>query len=346
MRCDGPTGCAPVLQVHPTRHCNLACAHCYTSSGPKVREVLDLECLAACVDDAVALGYRQLAVSGGEPLLYPALQELLQHARARGMLVTVTSNGVLATAERWSRIAHTVDVLAISIDGRREEHDTIRRCRGAFERTVENLAVLRESGVQFGFIFTLTQHNVDSLEFVVRLAAEHGARSVQVHPLTLHGRALAEMPTARPDALELTAALCECERLGAELGVAVHLDALTIDQLVDHRARVVPSRPIVELVRAAPVLVVEADGTVMPLTHELDRSLRLGNLADAPLSELAASWIANGRGEALAEVCERTFDQLARVPARPTFYWYEEVAMRSRPRERIRSLPAHTPSGL
>jgi Fe-coproporphyrin III synthase len=339
MTHDGPTGSAPVLQVHPTRHCNLACAHCYTSSGPKVREVLDLGCLTACIDDAVALGYRQLAVSGGEPLLYPALAELLQHARARGMLVTLTSNGVLATADRWSRIAGAIDVLAISIDGRREEHDTIRRCRGAFDRTVANLAVLRESGAQFGFIFTLTQHNVDALEFVVRLAAEHGARSVQVHPLTLHGRALAEMSTARPDALELTAALCECERLGAQLGVAVHLDALTIEQLADHRARVLPPRPIVDLVDVAPILVVEADGTVMPLTHELERSFRLGTLADAPLCELAGRWIASGRGEALAELCERTLDELARTPARPTFYWYEEVAMRSRPRRRSPPLP-------
>jgi hypothetical protein len=77
----------------------------------------------------------------------------------------------------------------------------------------------------------------------------------------------------------------------------------------------------------------------MPLTHELDRSFRLGALAEAPLSALAASWIANGCGEALAELCERTFDQLARAPARPTFYWYEEVAMRSRPRRRSLQLP-------
>ena len=35
-----PTGVRPVLQVHPSRFCNLACAHCYTSSGPQAREEL------------------------------------------------------------------------------------------------------------------------------------------------------------------------------------------------------------------------------------------------------------------------------------------------------------------
>ena len=58
--------------------------------------------------------------------------------------------------------------------------------------------MIRASGVPFGLIFTLTQHNAASLDFVVRLAAEHGARSVQVHPLTLHGRAATDMYTRVP----------------------------------------------------------------------------------------------------------------------------------------------------
>lgn len=325
-----PLGRAPVLQVHPTRHCNLACAHCYTSSGPKVREALALERLTACIDDAVALGYQQLAVSGGEPLLYPALLELLQHARSRGMLTTLTTNGMLATADRFGPLAPLLDVVAISIDGIPADHDEIRRCQGAFARTVANLEVVRASGVAFGFIFTLTQHNVDSLEFVVRLAAEHGARSVQVHPLTLVGRATATMSEARPDALELTAALVESERLGASLGVAVHLDAVTHEQLVRYRERMVPPTPIARLVDAAPIVIVEADGEVMPMTHELDRRFRMGSLGEAPLSELARAWLERGCGDALAEVCETTWRELAAARAQPTLYWYEEVANRSR----------------
>ena len=75
--------------------------HCYSSSGPEVREELQLELLCGCVADAVALGYRQLAVSGGEPLLYRSHAELLRRARALGMLNTVTVNAMLATPRRW-----------------------------------------------------------------------------------------------------------------------------------------------------------------------------------------------------------------------------------------------------
>lgn len=326
------TGIAPVLQLHPAWRCNLACAHCYSSSGPQAEEELSAELLLDCLDDASALGYRQLAVSGGEPLLYRELAALLTHARALGMLTSVTTNGMLATARRFEPIAPLLDVLAISIDGTAAEHDEIRRRRGAFDRTIANLAVVRASGVPFGFIFTLTQHNVCSLEFVVRLAAEQGARSVQVHPLTLHGRAATELPGARPDEIELSAALYEAMRLGAQLGVVVQVDAVTGAQLLAYRDEFVLARPLRALTEVAPILIVEADGSVMPLTHELDRDLRLGSLLQSPLRALAARWLAGGRAQRLADACERTWHELTAGGGDPVAasYWFDEVAARTR----------------
>jgi len=324
----------PVLQLHPSRRCNLACLHCYSSSGPDVREELAIDLLRACLDDAFAAGYRQLAVSGGEPLLYGDLPALLAHARQLGMLTTVTTNGMLATGRRWEPVAPFIDYVAVSIDGRPAEHDAIRGQRGAFDKTVNHLAVIRASSVPFGIIFTLTQHNVDNLEFVVRLAAREGARAVQVHPLTMDGRAIAALPEARPDALELIVALVEARRLGEALGVPVHVDAVTAEQLVRYRSRFVPSRPVTTLTDVAPILIVQSDGNVMPLTHGLDARFALGSLGEARLTALAGRWLATGRADELAQLCSRTWDELTATAesARsvPAIYWYEEVAKLSR----------------
>jgi len=329
MTYASPTGIAPVLQVHPTRLCNLTCAHCYTSSSPQAREEITIDLLFACLEDAASLGYRQLAVSGGEPLMYAALPALLAEARRLGMLTTVTSNGMLATQQRWGRIAPLVDVLAISIDGDRPTHDAIRRRPGAFARTVSNFDVIRASGVPFGLIFTLTQHNVDSLESVVRLAAEHGARSVQVHPLTLHGRAATDMRESQPDSIELAAAIVEAARLGRQLGVVVHVDALAARQIADFRRHLVPELPIRRLTDVAPVLVLEADSSVVPLTHEVHRGFRLGRLSDGRLRSLAREWLDAGHGDRLAHACERTWEEIVRADRDAVVYWYEEVAART-----------------
>ena len=246
------------------------------------------------------------------------------------MLNTLTTNGTLSSARLWEKLAPLVDVLAVSIDGTPTEHDLLRNCEGAFARTVRNLENLRAVGLGFGFIFTLTQYNVDSLAFVVRLASEHGAQSVQVHPLTLHGRATKSLLGSRPDGIELTAAIAEAVRLGSELGVRVHVDALLVDQLTAHAHAVIPTRPVLELTAVAPVLIVEASARVLPLTHELAPHFSLGTLRDGRLSELAPQWLASGVADTLAELCETTHRELTATPDAMAYYWYDEVAARSR----------------
>ena len=323
-----PTGIAPVLQVHPTRRCNLHCLHCYTSSSPQVDEALPWQLLHDCVADAARLGYRQLAVSGGEPLLYQRLPELLAHARRLGMLTSLTTNGMLATPERWQALAPHLDVAAISIDGRPDEHDIMRDRAGAFARTMAMLPTIRTSGVPFGFLFTLTQHNVDSLEFIVDLAVREGAHSVQVHPLTLYGRAADKLPGDRPDAVELSAALAEAAWQGRQRGIAVQVDVVSQQQMRAYRHHLVPVYPVRELSAAAPLLIVQSDGAVVPLTHDVSPALWLGSLHQGTLAELAWRWLASGKGDQLAHACSRAWRAACEGVAAPqtAVYWYDEVA--------------------
>ncbi len=329
MYYKNPLGIAPVIQVHPLRRCNIACSHCYTSSSPYQSQELELDLLKNCLDDAFSLGYRQIAVSGGEPLLYKPLRELLRHAKSLGMITTVTTNGMLITPLRWEGLSELIDVTAISIDGTPEEHDFLRRHNGAFNRTLANLKVLRDSGSRFGFIFTLTQHNVSSLEFIVRLAAEQGARSVQVHPLTLVGRAADKLTDACPDHIELTAAIIEASRLAEKLGVVVQVDALEVDQLKLFRNCFVPDSTMDNLSDIVPTLIVQADALIVPLSHEINPSLYLGSLLNEKLSALADNWMNRGLGKRLTEVSEITWNELVNLATGSAMTWFDEVSLRS-----------------
>src|SRR3712207_1573775 len=96
---------ARVVQVHPTRVCNLRCLHCYSESGPDQRGALDVDLLLRTLTDARHAGYDTLGVSGGEPLMYRPLPTLLEHARSLGMATTVTTNGMLLTDRRLDDLA-------------------------------------------------------------------------------------------------------------------------------------------------------------------------------------------------------------------------------------------------
>jgi len=92
----------------------------------------------------------------------------------------------------------------------------------------------------------------------------------------------------------------------------------------------VPARPVAELTAVAPVLVVDADAVVLPLTHEVSPRIALGSLEKTRLATLARDWLRAGRGDALADACARTWSELTAAPARPAVYWYDEVASRTR----------------
>ncbi len=179
----GPTGAARVVQVHPTRRCNLRCTHCYSFSSPEERDTLPVATLREAISDASAEGYNVVAFSGGEPLLYKPLPELLDHVHHCNLLATVTTNGILLDKRRLDMLRSRVDLLAISLDGIPESHNRVRAAPRAFEQMSARLDGLRHAGIPFGFIFTLTQHNLHEMEWVAQFAAEQGARLLQIHPL-------------------------------------------------------------------------------------------------------------------------------------------------------------------
>ncbi|SIT75219.1 radical SAM protein [Microbacterium sp. RU33B] len=308
-----------IVQVHPTRRCNLTCLHCYSSSGPRVAATTPLELLTDALDDAVELGYSVLSVSGGEPLLYRPLLELLAHARSRGMRTTVTTNGLLLSERRLAELHGLLDVLAISVDGTPETHDVMRNSRGAFARLSSRLPGVARSGIPFGFITTLTQSNVDELDFVVGLAGEYGAGLVQVHPLEPVGAAASNLAGAVPDDQELGFAMFEgLVQAAMRDDVRVHVD---IARPADIAGITLPiTGEDLRLGDWLTPLVIETDGAVVPLTYGFPRRFGLGRLEGAGLADLARRWDAGP----FVELCTTTRDRLI-AERRPFFNWYEEM---------------------
>jgi len=61
-------------------------------------------------------GFEKITFAGGEPLLYPELDELLQQARGLGFVVSLVTNGFLLDSSRARDVAPLLDWLVLSID--------------------------------------------------------------------------------------------------------------------------------------------------------------------------------------------------------------------------------------
>lgn len=85
---------ALVLQLEPLHTCNLSCTGCgrireYSTS---LRDVMSLEdCLAAAAD----CGAPMVSVCGGEPLIYPQIEELVHGLLQQGRIVYICTNALL-----------------------------------------------------------------------------------------------------------------------------------------------------------------------------------------------------------------------------------------------------------
>lgn len=106
----------PILaHVVPMRRCNLSCAYCneYDNHSRPV----PIEVMRRRIDHLKALGISVVTISGGEPLLYPDLDDLIAHVRRRGIISGLITNGYLLTRERILRLNRAgVEHLQISID--------------------------------------------------------------------------------------------------------------------------------------------------------------------------------------------------------------------------------------
>jgi MoaA/NifB/PqqE/SkfB family radical SAM enzyme len=282
----------------------------------------------AAIEDAAELGYRTVSVSGGEPLLYPALAEVLDVSKRLGLRTTVTTNGTVLSPRRLDPVAGVVDLLAISVDGQALLHDRFRGRRGAFGQLTRGLEHVRERGIRFGFIHTLTRESWEQIEAIVEFAAAAGAELVQIHPLELAGRAAAQLRGAECD--QLTLAQVYLLTLGLELRYAgrprVQYDvvhASTLHAAPDRFYASAWDRTEVGAEDLA-IIVLEADGTVVPITYGFGRAYAV---ADVNCERLVDGW---RRFEAdgyprFRGLCRGVYDQLTADSERRFVNWYELV---------------------
>ncbi|SPE42990.1 conserved hypothetical protein [Candidatus Sulfopaludibacter sp. SbA3] len=287
-----------ILQIHPTKRCNLRCLHCYSSSGPRERGELGAPLLLSAVRDAASLGYNVLSVSGGEPLLYSKLESVCREAHQHGMVITLVTNGTVITQRKLDAMEGLIDLMAISLDGVPERHNRMRGSKRAFQRMERRLDLVRRARIPFAFVFTLTQDNLPDLEWAADFAVAQGASMLQVHPIEEYGRACSDLPgQAMSDEQTGTAwMVAECLRDIHRGKLLIHLDTLSRYQLP------VSLDALDDLVSP---LVVEDDGTVVPLRYGFPRAFAFGSLHTHTLAELASGWKYR-RAAAFDELCRDT----------------------------------------
>lgn len=177
-----------------TRACLLSCRHCRASAqrDPLPGELSSEEGLQL-IEDLAGFGSPGpvLILTGGDCFLRPDLEQLVSHARARGLHVALSPSVTRElTAERLSAMRRLgVRTVSLSLDGATPEtHDGIRGVPGHFEQTMDAMAMLRGLDFTIQINTTVMARNVEEMADIAAVVRWGGAKIWEVFFLIAVGR--------------------------------------------------------------------------------------------------------------------------------------------------------------
>lgn len=158
---------SPKLWLYTNFDCNLTCSYCVTESTPTApRRALGLANVQRLVDEAVALGFTDVFVTGGEPCILNEIYDIVAYSSAR-VNTTVLTNAVLLRGRRLDRlhaIANDNLKVQVSLDGGRPEHHDAYRGKGTWAKTVEGIKRLQARDIHVCISTTETPANSAHLD--------------------------------------------------------------------------------------------------------------------------------------------------------------------------------------
>jgi len=204
------------------------------------------------------IGCYSLSITGGEPLLYPYLGEVVDYAHERGFIVQINTNGSVL-AENVSSLSRA-DLVTISLDYPDEKHDKVREHPCLFQKALRGADACRRANLRVDFsTLLLGSQNIAKL---ANIARSFNASLVLSYPEvggSLHADAW-ELPSKQW--------LIECFNLAIALkedGYPIFNTILGLDDAIHYlnsKKRFLPC------FAGESIIYIDWDGRVYPCLHE------------------------------------------------------------------------------
>jgi MoaA/NifB/PqqE/SkfB family radical SAM enzyme len=168
-------GLGPVplsVTLAPTNRCQGRCVYCGIWDVGETSE-RPVEWWKDLLDMLWRRGCRRVGFTGGEPLLYEDLGDLLSHARRRGMLVSLGTNGLLVPQRR--DLLSRLDYLVVSTAGPEGAADR-ERFEGASAVALEAVRLACAAGVPPWVSVVVTREVARDIAGLLAWARAHRVR--------------------------------------------------------------------------------------------------------------------------------------------------------------------------
>jgi MoaA/NifB/PqqE/SkfB family radical SAM enzyme len=179
-----------------TNACNLRCRMCgqWSEEGyvradkQRIRNELSLADWKRLVDELADHDVPGLLLRGGETFMFPGIIELLDYIHAKGLFISIDTNGTMLKQYATSIVRIGKIHLTISIDGPEEIHDLVRGVKGTFQRVTEGVAAIhaeearQDQKISLSLNFTICAESYQYMSALPEVARRMGIGVVCIVP--------------------------------------------------------------------------------------------------------------------------------------------------------------------
>lgn len=181
------------IKIEVTYKCPLGCVHCSSNAGQENSLTISEDKCHTILADAIELGVREVAISGGEPLVWDGLTNIIDFVHSNNISTTIYTSGNTSDPEAVfdSLKKSGLDRAIFSLySANRSEHNRITRKADSFDLTLRSIDTCSSIGIIPEVHFVALAKNYYELSKVVGLAESHGVKKISVLRFVPQGRGL------------------------------------------------------------------------------------------------------------------------------------------------------------
>lgn len=191
MRTHVPPFHLKEIKLEVTHACLLGCVHCSSMAGNESIRQMAWEDCRRIISEAAEMCVKEIAFSGGEPLLWQHLQKAVAYASERGTTLALYTTGIAPDSFRILEELKGAGLSRVmfSIFGSSQMlHEAITGIHGSYDASLTAVRHCVGLGFDVEFHFVPMTMNYQELRPVVELAQELGVKRVSVLRLVPQGR--------------------------------------------------------------------------------------------------------------------------------------------------------------
>ncbi|MFB0524128.1 MAG: radical SAM/SPASM domain-containing protein, partial [Phycisphaerae bacterium] len=160
-----------ILQFQYDYRCNFLCQHCDITglrANKERKRFFTIDDVRELSRQADEMGLAHIVITGGEPLIFPDFDDIVEAIDPQKFYITSDTNGWLLDTERAKHLKSIgVDKIQLSLDSlSATEHDEFRRSKGSHKRALRAIDAALNAGLNIIIQTVVSKQRVRSKEFI------------------------------------------------------------------------------------------------------------------------------------------------------------------------------------